>query len=318
MGFVSAVVLSLVAAASLAKAHAVLEQREAKTGASYKAVVKIGHGCDGSATTTVSVEIPEGVIGVKPMPKPGWTISTERAAYARAYKHYHGDLTEGVRRITWRGGPLPDDFYDEFVFSSFIAREIPGDQTIYFPVTQTCETGQLAWVEIPAAGQDAHALKAPAASLRLVAAKTAGATGSTAPAGPIRVEQPWSRATPGGASVAAGYVKLTNTGKEPDRLTGATFERAKSVEIHTMTNDDGVMKMRQLPDGIELPGGGTVELKPGGQHLMMMGLSEGLKAGESVNGKLTFEKAGSVDVTFTVAPLGADAPAASGHEHHQH
>lgn len=314
----SAATVLVLTAAPLTHAHAVLDQREARIGTSYKAAVKIGHGCDGSATTTVSVEIPEGVIAAKPMPKPGWTVTTERAAYARAYKHFHGDLTEGVRRIIWRGGPLPDDFYDEFVFSTFIAREL-APATIYFPVTQTCEKGTLAWTDIPAEGQDGHDLAHPAAALKLVAAtKAPDVTGSTASSTAIRVEQPWSRATPGGASVAAGYVKLTNMGKEADRLIGASFERAKSVELHAMTNDDGVMKMRQVEGGIELPPGGSVELKPGGLHLMMMGLSEGLKAGENVKGKLTFEKAGVVDITLAVAPLGADAPAAGGHEHHQH
>lgn len=320
-GLTAAIVISLFAAASLARAHASLEQREAKVGGNYKAVVKIGHGCDGSATTTVRVEIPEGVIGVKPMPKPGWTITTQRGAYARAYKHYHGDLSEGVRQVTWTGGPLPDDFYDEFVVSAYIARELTPGTTLYFPVTQTCEKGELAWTEIPAAGQDAHDLKSPAATLKLIAnVKTAGAESKAAqPSSPIQIEQPWSRATPGGTTVAGGYVKLTNTGKEPDRLIGGTFARAKSVEVHVMTSEMGVMKMRQLTEGVELPPGVPVELKPGGLHLMMLGLSEGLKPGEIVKGTLAFEKAGSVDVEFVIAPLGAGAPAAAGgHEGHQH
>ncbi|MDO9381997.1 MAG: DUF1775 domain-containing protein [Hyphomicrobiaceae bacterium] len=320
-GLTAAIVISLCAAASLARAHAVLEQREAKVGAGYKAVVKIGHGCDGSPTTTVRVDIPEGVIGVKPMPKPGWTITMQRGAYKQAYKHYHGDLSEGVRQVTWTGGRLPDDFYDEFVVSTYIAGELTPETTLFFPVTQTCEKGELAWTEIPAAGQDAHDLKSPAATLKLIAnVKTAGAGSKAAqPSSPIQVEQPWSRATPAGTTVAGGYVKLTNTGKAPDRLIGGTFARAKSVEVHIMTSEMGVMKMRQVPEGVELPPGVPVELKPGGLHLMLLGLSEGLKAGETVKGTLTFEKAGPVDVEFTIAPLGAEAPSAGGgHEGHQH
>ncbi len=321
VGLTAAIVISLFSAASLAHAHASLEQREAKVGSGYKAVVKIGHGCDGSATTTVRVDIPEGVIGVKPMPKPGWTITTQRGAYARAYKHYHGDLSEGVRQVTWTGGPLPDDFYDEFVVSAYIAGELTPGTTLYFPVTQTCEKGELAWTEIPVAGQDAHDLKSPAATLKLIAnVKTAGAESKAAQpsSSPIQIDQPWSRATPGGTTVAGGYVKLTNTGKEPDRLIGGTFARAKSVEVHIMTSEMGVMKMRQMTEGVELPPGVPVELKPGGLHLMMLGLSEGLKPGETVKGTLAFEKAGSVDVEFVIAPLGADAPAAASHEGHQH
>lgn len=319
IGAAVAALLSIVAGASLARAHAVLEQREAKVGSGYKAVVKISHGCDGSATTAVRVVIPEGVIGVKPMPKPGWTIEMERAPYARSYKHYHGDLSEGVRTVTWRGGPLPDDYYDEFVLSTFVAGELSPGATLYFPVTQTCEKGQLAWTEIPAAGQDPHDLKSPAAALKLVEnVSTAGTPPQAQTAGPIQIEQPWSRATPEGSTVAAGYVKLTNTGKEVDRLIGGSFARAKTVEVHLMTNDMGVMKMRQMTEGVELPSNASVELKPGGIHLMMLGLTEGLKAGDTVKGTLVFEKAGSVDVTFTVAPLGASAPPASWHEGHQH
>lgn len=317
-GQTAAVAISVIAAASLAHAHAALEQREAKVGGGYKAVVKIGHGCDGSPTTSVRVDIPEGVIGVKPMPKPGWTITMERGAYARPYKHYHGDLSEGVRSITWTGGPLPDDYYDEFVASAFVAGELTPGTTLYFPVTQKCEKGELAWTEIPAAGQDAHDLKSPAATLQLIANAKPGVVAPAANTTPITIEQPWSRATPGGTTVAGGYVKLTNTGKEPDRLIGGTFARAKSVEVHIMTSEMGVMKMRQMTEGVELPPGVPVELKPGGLHLMMLGLSEGLKPGETVKGTLTFEKAGSVDVDFAIAPLGADAPPAAGHEGHQH
>lgn len=315
---VTAVTLTLVATVGMARAHVSLEAREAKLGSSYKAVFKVPHGCEGSATTVVRVQIPEGVIGVKPMAKPGWTITTERAPYARAYKHYHGDLSEGVKQVTWRGGPLPDEFYDEFVLSTFVARELSAGTTIYFPFTQECEKGTLAWSEIPAEGQDAHDLKAPAPALRLVENTKTAAPAAQAPAGPISVTEPWSRATPGGTTVAAGYVKLTNTTAEPDRLVGATFERAKSVEIHAMQNDDGVMKMRQMTEGVVLPPNVPVELKPGGLHLMLMGLNAPLQAGETVSGTLKFEKAGEVNVSFTIAPLGAATAPSGGHEHHQH
>jgi copper(I)-binding protein len=135
----------------------------------------------------------------------------------------------------------------------------------------------------------------------------------------VRIETPWMRATPAGATVAGGYVTLTNTGKQTDRLIGATAAAAKSVEVHMMTNDMGVMKMRHMTDGVELPPGTTVELKPGGIHLMLLGLREGLTAGASIAGTLTFAKAGTVSVTFTVVPLGADAPAdAAGHDHRHH
>lgn len=321
-GILAAVALTLAATASAARAHVSLEAREAKLGATYKAVFKIPHGCEGAATTAVRVEIPEGVIGVKPMPKPGWTIDIQRGVYAQPYKHFHGDLSEGVKQITWRGGPLPDEFYDEFVASAFVAGELTAGTTLYFPVTQICEKGELAWTDKPAAGQNPHDLKSPAPALKLVENVKTAAAASSAPAkaGPITVEQPWSRATPGGTTVAAGYLKLTNTGATADRLTGGTFARAKTVEIHMMTNDMGVMKMREVAEGVALPPGVPVELKPGGLHLMLMGLSEALQAGDRVPGTLQFEKAGTVDVEFVVAPLGADGPAEdhSGHAGHQH
>ena len=94
----------------VALAHPSFETRSAVVGASYKAVIKIPHGCDGSPTTRVRVLIPEGVIGVKPKPMPGWSIETKRGAYERSYKFYHGAvLTEGVKEIVW-SGKLPDEY----------------------------------------------------------------------------------------------------------------------------------------------------------------------------------------------------------------
>jgi uncharacterized protein YcnI len=320
LGILAATALTVAATASAARAHVSLEAREAKLGASYKAVFKIPHGCEGAATTSVRVDIPEGVIGVKPMPKPGWTIELKRGAYTRPYNHFHGDMAEGVKQIVWRGGPLPDEYYDEFVASAFVAGELTAGATLYFPVTQTCEKGELAWTDVPAAGQSSHDLKSPAPTLRLVENTKPAASAPPAKTGPIAVDRPWSRATPGGASVAAGYLTLTNTGAVADRLVGGTFERAKTLELHMMTNDMGVMKMREMHEGIALPPGVAVELKPGGLHLMLMGLSEPLKAGDRIKGTLQFEKAGTVDVEFAVAPLGAEGPSPDGHGHagHQH
>src|SRR5262245_55351793 len=115
---------ALLSLAVPAHAHVGLEKSEAPRGASYKAVLKVPHGCDGSPTHTVRVEIPEGFIGVKPMPKAGWTIKTVRGAYAQSYGFYHGPLSEGVKQIEWSGGELPDDYYDEFVASGYLAKEI--------------------------------------------------------------------------------------------------------------------------------------------------------------------------------------------------
>lgn len=120
-------------------------------------------------------------------------------------------------------------------------------------------------------------------------------------AGDISVGHPWSRATLPGAKVAAGYLTVTNNGSTPDRLVSATGEIAGKTEIHEMSVDAaGVMTMRPLQDGIEIPAGGTVELKPGGMHVMFMDLNQPAKPGEKFKGMLTFEKAGSIEVEFSV------------------
>ena len=151
--------------ASAASAHVVLEKREAVAESYYKAVFQVGHGCDGSATTAISVRIPDGVIAAKPMQKPGWTVETIKGAYPQAQAHHGHAVTEGVRTITW-SGKLPDEFYDEFVVSMKLTDALKPGTTLYFPVTQTCETGASNWVEIPEAGKPAP--KTPAPGLRLL------------------------------------------------------------------------------------------------------------------------------------------------------
>jgi copper(I)-binding protein len=130
-------------------------------------------------------------------------------------------------------------------------------------------------------------------------------------AGAITIEAPWSRATPGGAKVAGGYMKITNTGNTPDRLVGGSAAFAAGFEIHEMTMTDGVMRMRELAKGLEIAPRATVELKPGGYHVMFVELKSGLKQGQTVKGTLVFEKAGTVAVEYQVAPIGASSPDAS-------
>lgn len=124
-------------------------------------------------------------------------------------------------------------------------------------------------------------------------------------AGAIEIDHPWSRATPGGATVAAGYFVLKNTGGAPDRLVSVSAPFAGRAEIHEMAMKDGVMTMRPLADGVAIPAGGTVALKPGSYHLMFLDLKAPLKEGTLVDGTLTFEKAGTVAVQFKVEGVGA-------------
>ena len=151
-----------------AMAHASLEQQEATTGATYKGVMRIGHGCGEQATLKVRIAIPEGVISVKPMPKPGWLLETVTSAYEGSYDYYGKTLTEGVTEIIWTGS-LPDAHFDEFTFRAKLHSTLEADKTMFFPTVQECADGENAWVEIPAEGQNPHDLKRPAPGLHLVA-----------------------------------------------------------------------------------------------------------------------------------------------------
>jgi copper(I)-binding protein len=128
--------------------------------------------------------------------------------------------------------------------------------------------------------------------------------------GTIRVADPWSRATPRGANVGAGYMTITNTGTVADRLVGGSAEIASTFEVHEMAMENQVMKMRAVTGGLELKPGATVELKPGALHVMFVGLKKPLAAGDRVTATLEFEKAGKVRVEYEVRPMGAGA---SGH-----
>ncbi|MGR7922616.1 YcnI family copper-binding membrane protein [Zobellella denitrificans] len=130
-----------------ASAHVTLEQPTAQPGASYKAVLRIPHGCEGEATHTLRVRIPEGFYDVKPMPKAGWMLETLTGDYARAYDNHGTAVTRGVTEIIWSGGKLPDDFYDEFVFRGRFADSLPADSRFYFPTVQECANGVARWID---------------------------------------------------------------------------------------------------------------------------------------------------------------------------
>ncbi|WP_245424152.1 copper chaperone PCu(A)C [Methylovirgula sp. 4M-Z18] len=127
-------------------------------------------------------------------------------------------------------------------------------------------------------------------------------------AGKIKLAMPWTRATPKGADAAVGYITITNTGAEPDRLIGGSTPIADHFEIHEMSTAGGVMKMRELETGVEIKPGQTLVLKPNGIHIMMVGLKNQVKKGDKIRATLTFEKAGSVDVEFDAAGIGGGMP----------
>jgi len=305
---------TLLAIAAPAFAHSTLEVQEARIGASYKAVLRIPHGCGTEATHTVRVQIPEGFFNVKPMPKAGWKLETVTGPYAHTYINHGTEVSEGVREIVWSEGNLPDEWYDEFVFRGTFADTLePGK--FYFPAIQECASGEEAWIDTNETGD------MPAPSVTLVpgggdahAHHGAMATPAEVRIGDLVLTAPFTRATLPNAPVAGGFLTITNTGAQDDRLVSVSADFAKEGQIHEMAMDGDVMKMRQLADGLVIPAGETVALQPGGYHLMFMGLSNALVEGETVPVTLTFEKAGTVTVELTVAGAAADAPA--GHMGH--
>jgi copper(I)-binding protein len=130
-------------------------------------------------------------------------------------------------------------------------------------------------------------------------------------AGAIEIENPWSPSAPNGAKVAGGYLTIVNHGPTPDRLLSATAAIAGKTGIHQMKVRNGVMEMREVKDGLDVPASGTVKLKPGAYHLMFMDLKRLPKKGESFAGTLTFAKAGTVNVTFDVTGMGGPASGGS-------
>jgi periplasmic copper chaperone A len=127
----------------------------------------------------------------------------------------------------------------------------------------------------------------------------------------ISVITPWSRATPGAAKNGAVFLEVKSTAEDADKLLSASSTVAENVEIHNHINDNGIMKMRRV-DFIEIAGGGSTKLVPGGYHIMLLGLKQPLKAGETFKLKLTFEKAGAVEVDVAVRANNAGAGKGSG------
>ena len=156
-------------------AHVTLQDQAAAAGASYRGVLRVGHGCAGAATNAITVTIPQGFNGAQPLVKSGWALSTKVGKLDQAYEMHGTKYTEGVLEITWTAktadDTLPDAYADEFVFRGTTPKK-PG--TMWFKVVQGCVKGANSWTEIPAAGQNAHSLKYPAARLDVLDVQAAG------------------------------------------------------------------------------------------------------------------------------------------------
>lgn len=161
--------VAVFALSSWAHAHVALEWPAALAGSYYKATFRVGHGCGASATRQISVDIPQGVQGARPMPHPGWGVMIERAPLARPDTSHGRTVSEDVVRITWtaksREDMLDATHYDEF---SLQARLPDQAGVLHWPVRQVCEQGRLDWVQVPAAGQKWSDLQAPAPQLDIL------------------------------------------------------------------------------------------------------------------------------------------------------
>jgi uncharacterized protein YcnI len=156
-------------AATPAGAHVLLDQGgKAAVGADYKVVFIVPHGCAGSATVKLRVQIPDGVIVTRTESKTGWTIDEIKGQYAAAYDHAGAKVSEGVKEVAWSGGKVPDKTREEFVIETFLTDGLKPDATLYFPVVQECEQGIIRWIEIPRDGAThSHEGKWPAPGVKL-------------------------------------------------------------------------------------------------------------------------------------------------------
>lgn len=167
----SAAALAAVFFAPLAFSHVTLDTPEAPVQSRYKAVMRVPHGCNGSPTVKIRVRIPEGLVGVKPQPKAGWTLETVKGDYAQPHTMYGTQIGSGVKEVIWSGGPLSDEHYDEFVFVGYLSGDLASGATLYFPTLQECEQGVSRWIDRTSAGShstDGDHSDSPAPALRLL------------------------------------------------------------------------------------------------------------------------------------------------------
>lgn len=134
--------------------------------------------------------------------------------------------------------------------------------------------------------------------------------------GDLKIDHPYCKAMIPGSKVAGGYMKITNHGTAPDRLLSASTSFAGETQIHEMKVENDIMTMNEIPGGLEIPPGQTVELKPGGLHVMFMDVATPSKEGDMIKASLTFERAGTVEVEFAVGP--ANGMPDQHQEHHSH
>lgn len=280
-------------AAGAASAHVTLAEASATTGSDYVAAFRVGHACKGAKSTTgLTVRVPAGFSVQKAEAREGWSLNAS------------GD------EISWKANSpqnaLPGDEKAQFIVRGKLDAK-PG--ALWFKVLQTCDVGSADWAQIPAS--DTAKPEFPAARLVVLA------PGSAAP---VEVSEAWVRRAVPGQSGTGAFMKLKSPAAT--KLVGASTPVAGVAEVHEMKMEGDTMRMRALNQGLELPAGQSVELKPGGYHLMLMDLKQPVNAGATVPLTLRFVDAKGVASELKLqVPVAASAPggAGAGGEHqHQH
>ena len=287
---------ALFAAAALsagggALAHITLPPGGATAGSDYDAAFRVGHACAGAkATTGVNVRLPKGFTLIEALPHKGWNLDAQKT-------------DDGEVRWTADGAAsaLPSGERAEFILRGKLT-STPGP--LYFKVLQTCDVGSSDWAQLPTAAA-AEKPAYPAARLDVLPPGVA----------PVDVKDAWIRQTVPGQSGTGIFMKLT--APSGARLVGVSTPLAGIAEVHEMKMEGDLMKMRELPKGLDLPPRQTVELKAGGFHVMLMDLKQPMQKGQEVPVTLTFEDPKGAKSTLQLSvPVGA--PQAAAQDAHMH
>jgi copper(I)-binding protein len=260
--------------AGTAFAHVSLPPGPAVAGSVYEAAFRVGHACQGAQSTTgITVRLPRGFMLQDVPARPGWKIDIDRSG-------------DGAVRWTADNAAqaLPGKEKSEFVLRG----KLPAQSgPLYFKVLQTCDAGSADWAQLPTEAKADAKSDFPAARLLVVALGSA----------PVEATGAWARASVPGQSGTGAFMKLA--AGSPLKLVGVSTPAAGVAEVHEMKLEGDVMRMRALPV-LALPAHQTVELKPGGYHLMLTDLKQPLAAGQSIPLKLTFEDAQGQRSTLAV------------------
>ncbi len=245
---------------TLAHAHITLPPGGARVGTAYTATFRVGHACAGAqATTGITLRAPAGFRITDVPPRPGWTVQGQGQQVRWTPNTPANALPAGERTTFVVNGRLPEQA-----------------GTLWFKVLQQCDQGAADWATVPGVDGAPDKPDFPAVRLDVLAAGMAA----------VDAKQPWMRPAVTGQGATGMFVTLSAPAGA--RLVGGSTPVAESVEVHTMRMDDNVMRMRALPDGLDLPAGQAVSLAPGSHHLMLMRPRQPIAVGSTVPMTLTF------------------------------